>query len=1051
MFCDLVGSTPLAQRLDPEELREVLRSFQREVAGVISGYRGHVARYMGDGLLVYFGYPQAHEDDPRRAVSAGLGILEAIGRLREKYASDSRVGLAVRIGIHTGLVVLGEMGTGERVEHGDVVGETPNLAARLQGEAEPDSIVISETTFRLVQGFFNCEPLGARNLKGIEGPVALYRVHGLSGVATRLEVAAAKGLTPFVGRAAELELLRSRWDAARNGIPHTVIVNGEAGIGKSRLLRELKQYVREVDHATVELRCAHLYQNTALYPIIDQAERVFQMLPGDSQEQKSEKLMGSLASFGVPMEEAVPHFASLLSLPTPPGFASAQISAERQKKAIFDFSVQMLRTEALRHPVLLIVEDLHWADPTTLDLLGQLIGSLDGMCLFLVMTCRPEFNIPWQPGDKLTVLTLGRLSTEQSRSVIDGAVGGKPLPPDIVDEIQARTEGVPLFVEELTSMVVESGLVEDVGDHYRATGTLAPYAIPESLHDSLMARLDHMPGVKDVAQLAAVLGREFSYDLIQTVSPLTDSQLQEALYQLAEHAIIVPSGSRDNSRYSFKHALIQEAAYQSLLRSTRQAFHRDIVTVLETRFPDMAQSEPELMAHHYTEAGFAERAIGYWQRAAEQAMHRSANIEARSHLLRALALVSQLPDTAQRKKQELTILMALGPVIAALKGITDPEMHETFSRARVLCGQLGEGPELMPVLYGLWLYNEVRAEHAEAMMIARQCLSIAEEHNRPELLGPAHVAMATTYIWQAGFPDGYAHALRGLEYYDPQRDRQSAWVYGLDTRVACLMDLARAGWFLGKADEALEKINESVAQARDIGHAFGIGQALCFTAATHLLRGEGEEALRFGREAIELAENYTLPQWIGAGKIASGWALIDLGDTEEGMAYLQQGVGLWKSIDSLAAMPWFLALLAEGYMKTGQYGPAMDALEEARRLIERTGERFYEAEVHRLRGEVFRLDGQAADAEAAFFQSFDVARSQSALAVQLRAAVGLARIWQQEAPDEAFRLLDSVFARFDEGFGTRDLREAKTLLAELGARVAPRRARRRQRPGPGQA
>lgn len=1036
MFCDLVDSTVLSQRLDPEELREVYRSFQRAAASVIGDFGGHVARYMGDGMLVYFGYPQAHEDDARRALSAGLGIVDAVKDLAEKFAYDTRIELHVRVGVHTGLVVLGEMGSGERVEREDVVGETPNIAARLQSEARPNTVIISESTFRLVQGYFHCEPLGARLLKGSSTPITCYQVLGETGIQTRLEVAAAKGLTPFVGRTAEFELLRTHWDNARRGVPHVIVINGEAGIGKSRLLMELKSYVREDDHATVELRGSHLHQNTALYPIIDQAERLFQFTPGDTQDTKVERMIAVLGRFGVPMEDAVPHFASLLSLPQPPGYSTIQMSPERQKQRTFDFSVQMLANEAQRHPVLLIVEDLHWIDPTTLELLGQLIEHLDDIQLMVVMTCRPEFVIPWPEGPKLTVLNLGRLPPEYARAMIEGSVGGKPLPHDIIGEISARTEGVPLFVEELTSMVVESGLVEDMGDHYRSTGTLAPYAIPESLQDSLMARLDHMARVKDIAQMGATLGREFRYELIRAVSPLNEADLQEALNELTEHGIIYPIGMRPNLRYAFKHALIQEAAYQSLLKSTRQTFHRNIVTVIESNFPELAQNEPEVMAYHYTEAGFGEQAVGYWQRAAERAMQKSANIEARSHLNHALSLVTQLPETPQRMQQELRLRMALGPIIAAVKGMSDPEMQETFARARTLSRELGDGPELMPVLWGLWLYHIVKADFVEAMEIARQCLNVAQEHDRPELLGPGHLSMATTLIWRGDFASSRAHASRGLSYYDKERDKNSAWVYGLDTATGCLIDLARAGWFLGFPDEALRRAREAVAHTRSVGHAFSLAESLCFAAAIHLLRGEGEQALKYGEEASAVADNYALPQWVAAGKIAAGWAMIDLAQPEEGIATLQRGVAMWKAIESGAALPWFLSLLAEGYLKIGELDRALEALEEARGLIEKTGEGFYASEVHRLRGEVCRVQGDYESAEASFTQSLKIARVQGARSVELRAAVGLAKIWQSSRSQEAFAILDPLYARFTEGLDTRDLRDAKRMLASLASTIS---------------
>ena len=602
MFCDLVDSTALSGQLDPEDLREVVRAYQATCTAVIQHFDGSIAQYLGDGLLVYFGYPQAHEDDAQRAVRAALGIIEAMGTLNTRLELDKSIRLAVRLGIHTGLVVIGEMGGSGRQEQ-LALGETPNVAARIQGLAAPDTVAISEATSRLIQGYFVCHDLGPHTLRGLAAPMQVYRVLGESGVQSRLEVASARGLTPLVGRESEVTLLLERWEHVKDGTGQVVLLSGEAGIGKSRLVQALKDQVAQEPHTRIEYRCSPYHQHSALAPVIAHIERVLAWERDTVPQEKLSKLEEALARHPWPLPEVLPLLAALLSLPLPAQYPPLTLTPERQKQKTLEALLAWLLAETEQQPVLFIVEDLHWVDPSTLEWLSLVVEQSPTARLYGLFTCRPEFASPWPTRTHLTPLTLSRLPRPQAARLVHGVTGGKPLPAEILAQIVAKTDGVPLFVEELTKTVLESGLLQEIEGAYELAGPLPPLAIPTTLQDSLMARLDRLATVKAVAQLGATIGRQFGYELLRAVSPLDDATLQQHLRQLVEAELLYQRGVPPQATYLFKHALIQDAAYQSLLKSTRQQYHQRIAQVLAERFPETAETQPELLAHHYTEAG----------------------------------------------------------------------------------------------------------------------------------------------------------------------------------------------------------------------------------------------------------------------------------------------------------------------------------------------------------------------------------------------------------------------------------------------------------------
>jgi class 3 adenylate cyclase/tetratricopeptide (TPR) repeat protein len=784
LFCDLVDSTVLASQLDPEEWREVVRAYQDTCAKVIARYEGHIAQYFGDGLLVYFGYPLAHEDDAQRAVRAGLGMIEALGQLNTRLAQQRGVQLAVRLGIHTGLVVVGEIGGGAKQEQ-LALGETPNLAARLQGIAAPNTLVISAATSQLLGGFFACQSLGTQLLKGFAQPIEVYQVRYESTARSRLEAAGRTGLTPFVGREAEVGLLQERWAQVKDGLGQVVLLSGEAGIGKSRLVQVLMdQGASEPQAWLTPCQCSPYYQNTALYPMIDLLERV--ALRFEREElppQKIRKLEGFLVQYGLPLAETVLLFAALLSLPLSADYAPLTFSPEHQKQKTLQAFLAIFLHIAAQQPVLFVMEDLHWVDPSTLELLSLLVDQGPTARLLALFTCRPDFSPPWTGRAHLTQVTLNRLPRRQAAELTGRVARGKALPAKVVEQVVAKTDGVPLFVEELTKMVLESGLLQEQAERYALTRSLPPLAIPTTLHDSLMARLDRLSAVKGLAQLGATLGREFAYELLLAVSPWDEGTLQRGLQQLVAAEFLYQQGLPPQATYRFKHALIQDAAYQSLLRSTRQQYHQRIAQVLEAHFPGVCDTQPELVAQHYTTAGRTEQAIPYWQRAGQQASDRSAYLEAISHVTTGIELLKSLPETPVRTQQSLTLHITLGTALLVTKGQAAPEVEQAYTQAYAWCQQVGEPPELVPVLFGLWRFYIVRPQFQMTRELGETLLRLAHQAHDPALVVVAHYALGATWCFLGALPAARQHLEEGSARYTPDQRRAPVFRIGGDPGV----------------------------------------------------------------------------------------------------------------------------------------------------------------------------------------------------------------------------------------------------------------------------
>jgi class 3 adenylate cyclase/predicted ATPase len=1027
MFCDLVGSTALAERLDPEELREVLARYQDACAEVIHRYEGHIARYVGDGLLVYFGYPQAHEDDAQRAVRTGLNIVDAIRELEAKIANPD-VNLAVRIGTTTGLVVAGDIGSGERVEEKAIVGETPNIAARLQGLAEPNTVLIGAGTRRLVEGLFDCDDLGEHRLKGISRPVAAYRVRTESGAPSRFEAKAVRGLTPIVGRDEEVELLLKRWGRAKEGESQVVLLSGEAGVGKSRITRGLQERLHEVSNRVLYYGSPY-HQNSALHPAIDQLERVLRFDEDESAAQKLDKLEAALIGLDLVVENHAPFLASLLSLPFNGRYRPLQLTPQELKNETFRILVSMIERMAGHDTVLMVVEDAQWIDPSTLELIGLLVEQMRAVRLLLLITFRPEFMPPWSRHTHVTALTLNRLGQKESAAMIAKITRGRTLPDEVQEQIIAKTDGVPLFVEELTKTVLESGLLKEEGDRYVLSGPLPALAIPTSLQDSLMARLDRLGAVKEVAELAATCGRTFSRELLLAVSVFNEDVIDNALRELFDAELIYRRGFPPHFIYEFKHALVQDTAYQALLKSTRQRYHHAIAQAVEREFPATAETQPEVVARHYTEAGLAEQAIGYWHRAGQRAVERSGNLEAIAHLTKGLKLIKTLKETPEVARQELQLYLTLGPALVAARHFADPSVGEAYARAFELCQRLEDKVHLPLVLRGRQAFHRLRGELRKARELGQQLVALAERQQDPALLVGGCHALGQDLFSLGELVAARQTVERGIALFDPEKHRLQNWPGGQPGEQCYLYD-AFALWMLGYPDQALRRGEEALAMAEGLAKSANLINTLAFVVLIHALRREPAAVRERANATTEMSVQHKNP-FLAWGTILHGWARAAQDQIEDGAAELDQGVAAYRATGSRTWLPCFLILQAETYARTKRIDDGLASLAEAFALIEKTEECCWQAELNRLRGELLITASRdhRAEAETCFSRAIVVARRQQAKSWELRAAINLARLWHDQGKrKEARDLLAPIYSWFTEGFDMADLKDAKALL-----------------------
>jgi class 3 adenylate cyclase/tetratricopeptide (TPR) repeat protein len=1027
MFCDLVGSTALSARLDPEDLRGIIGAYHRCCTECIERNGGFVAKYMGDGVLAYFGYPQADEHDAERAVRAGLGLVEAVPKL--PTSADSP--LQVRVGIATGLVVVGDLiGTGAAQEQ-TVVGETPNLAARLQALAEPGAVVIAASTRRLTGGLFEYRDLGSVALKGFADSVPAWQVLGAGAAEGRFEALRAT-TTPLIGRNEEIDLLLRRWEQAKRGEGCVVLISGEPGIGKSRIAQAIAELLSTEPHTRLRYFCSPHHQDSALYPSIVQLERAAGFGRQDSDEQRLAKLEAVLAQATDDLSQVVPLLAELVSIPTGDRYPPMNLTPQKQKEKTLLAQLAQVEGLAAQQPVLMVWEDMHWSDPTTRESLDLLVDRVSPLRVLVIMTFRPEFAPPWIGRPHVTMLILNRLPQRQRAEMITHVTGGKALPKEIADQIIDRTDGVPLFIEELTKAMIESGVLVDSGDRYTATGPVAPLAIPTSLHASLLARLDRLAPTREVAQIGAALGRHFSHELISAVARMPRHQVDDALSQLVSAELILKRGTAPDAEYTFKHALVQDAAYSTLLRSRRMQLHGHITTILEGQFADLVETQPELLARHCAEAGLVEKAIDYWLKAGQQAIARWAMTEAVTQLRKGLALISAAPDGAARQEQEFNLRITLGHALLATKGYGDAEPGELFTRARQLCEQLNRPAQLGPVLYGLATFRLVRAELDQAEHHAEEMRHLGDtlKEVRWKYYGWSLNEVACCYLGK--FVESRACSQHALSLWDPMfRDSAPS---PDDRYAADLIHLYRTLLYLGYVDQARLRRHEALAEARQLSpftYAFQLLQAWFGDWAREGAKS-AEVMLPSADEVLAISSEHGFTLFLGGGKVMRAWCLGVLGESAQSIPLLVEGIAICRATGCNLLMPFFLTTLAEIHGLAGQPEEGLNRLAEAAELAETTQERWAEAEIHRLRGTLLLYMSDHVAAEKSYLRAIEVARRQSAKFWELRAATSLARLWRDQSKrTEARDLLAPIYGWFTEGFDTPVLQDAKALLDQL--------------------
>jgi class 3 adenylate cyclase/predicted ATPase len=1027
MSCELVGVAAGADGVDLEDLREAVSAFQRCVSETVDRHDGFVASRLGNSVLVLFGYPTAHEHDAEQAVRAGLELCAAVRTLRP----DANVAMRCRVGIATGMAIVGDLvGVGELGDH-EIVGETPNLAARLQALAEPDAVVIAAGTRQLVGDLFEYRDLGAIDTNTGAEPMRSWQVLRESTVASRFEALRGSALTRLVGRDEEIDLLLRRWERAKAGDGQVVLVSGEPGLGKSRIAAALAERLHTEPHLRLRYFCSPYHQDSALYPFVDQLGRAAGFARDDMPASRLEKLEALLAR-AAPPEEDVAFLADLMSLPGTEHHKLPNLSPQRKKERTLEALIRQLEGLARQQPVVMVFEDAQWIDPTSRELLDLTVERVRSVPVLLIVTFRPEFQPPWTGQPQVTMLALNRLDRRDRTALVKHVAGGKALPDEVVAQIADRTDGVPLFVEEMTKSVLESGLLREEADRYVLDRALPPFAIPTSLHDSLTARLDRLASVRLVAQTGAAIGREFSYELLRAVSPLPEDELQAALGRLVASELVFQRGIPPDAVYSFKHALVQEAAHGSLLRSLRQQLHAQIAEALEAHSPELMDSQPELFAQHYAEAGLVEKSVAYWGEAGRRSAARSAMAEAAAQLQKGLDQLALLPDNRERLQQELEFCSALGAVLRAVKGQAAPETGQAYARARRLWEQLGSPSEFVQIPFGQSRYHAHRGELDRAQSVAEDLLRLSRQRNDAAGLILGHYSSGLNLMFAGRFASSRLHLEEALALYDPISHQSLVQQVGGHSQVASEAIFGIVLFCLGYPDQALARSNAAIAEARGLAHPPTLAMSLAFGAILLSLVGDNIALGERAGQLIAVATEQSFPVWRGLGTFYRGWVKVKNGDVAEGISLLRSGSTAYRATGAAAWMPYLYALLARACESAGQVEEGLTLSDEALQIVETTGVGWLAAELNRRKGQLLLRQGHSAAAEELYRKALSIAAEQGAKLWELRAAASLARLRRDQGRcSEAHDLLAPIYGWFTEGFAMPDLKEAKALLDEL--------------------
>ncbi len=1024
LFCDLVGSTELSEKLDPEDLRLLLDAYREACSTAVRRYGGEVASYVGDGVMAFFGWPRAHEDDAARAVHTALETLHAVTNV------SGPVTLASRVGICSGPAVVRDIGAGPTAGSIEAVGETPNIAARLQALAAPNSVLISESTKLLISGTFDLQDLGSREIKGISRPLAVYRVLAAKNSASRFEAAHGGALTPLIGRSIELSLILDRWQKAKEADGQTIVLSGSPGVGKSRLIHELKSNIQHEAHFLVNHQCSPYHSQSAFFPIIDQTTQAARITTHDSAADKLAKLEAYFAASIDSPTELILLMAKLLSIPAEDSHELAQLTSQQIKNRTITKLVDRLLALSVQRPTLCIFEDVHWIDPSTLEFLDHALSRIDSARILFVVSCRPEFRPAWLGRANVTTHSVTRLSRNEVIAMVKDLSSGTNLSRKVVDEIVDKADGVPLFIEELTRSIKRSLLRSESGKEPAGqTAQSAASKVPETLYDALMERLDRVAPGHRVAQIAAVIGREFPYDLLSAATAIADDDLRSALSVLEQADIIYRVDVSPFVRFAFKHALLRDAIYNSLLRSKRQEIHGGIARILEAHFKELVESQPEIVAYHYGEAGSHQLAANYWRAAGLRAFANSANSEAIANLQKALELLTVLPESPKRDEQEIEVQLALGIPLIAVRGYASAETREAFARARALSLKLNNTPNYIQALYGLWGHSWMGGKHDEALSMANEFLSRSAASSDPVPSIVAHRIMGSTLLTSGEFQSAREHFEQSIALSDVADAQPLYGLYMVEPRVASLLLLSWDLWFLGYPDQSLSRVSEALGLAKELSQPYTIAFANYMTSVVHLFRGHPDRALASAEQSLEMSKEQRFSLYVVLSTISRGRALGKLGRLGEAKNEIERGINEARHTGIGFMLSMMESWLADVHARSGEPEAALSIVEQSLHDLDVMG-RAWEAELYRQKAQFqLALDStRVTEAESHLKEAIAIARRQGAKSLELRAATTLARVWRtQERLDEARSLIEPICGWFSEGNDTADVRRAREM------------------------